>query len=70
MMRQVQVNIVITPDGQVAVDVVGGKGKSCITEILGPIEELLGEATDTKLKPEYEIDHVVVQIMRDQGLQL
>ena len=69
-MRQVQVNFVITADGQVAIDVIGGKGKGCITEILGPIEELLGEATHTKTKPEYEIDHVVVQLMRDQGLQL
>lgn len=69
-MREVQVNFVIAPDGQVAIDVIGGKGKGCITEILGPMEELLGQASTTKLKPEYEFDQEVVQIMRDQGVQL
>lgn len=67
---KVTVNFVITKDGRVAVDVVGGQGKICVTEILGPIEELLGKATTTKLKPEYELDQEVIQIMRDQGVQL
>ena len=67
---KMQINVVITKEGQVVADVVGGQGKLCITEILGPIEELLGKATTTKLKPEYEFDQEVVQIMRDQGVQL
>ena len=69
-MGQVQVNFVIRADGQVAADVVGAKGKVCVTDILGPMEELLGLANYTKYKPEYEFDQEVVQIMRDQGVQL
>ena len=67
---KMQINFVIRPDGQVVADVVGGKGPVCITEILGPLEELLGEAATTELKPEYAIDEEVVQILREQGVQL
>jgi len=67
---KVTVNFVISPDGKIAVDVVGAQGKVCMTEILEEIEALLGTSTHTKFKPEYELDHEVVEIMRDQGVQL
>ena len=67
---KVTVNFVISPDGKIAVDVIGAKGKACMTQILEEIEALIGPASDTRLKPEYELDHEVIEILRDQGVQL
>jgi len=67
---KVQVNFMISPDGKVAVDVVGAKGKVCMTEVLEEIEALLGASTHTKFKPEYELDLEVIEALRDQGVQL
>jgi len=67
---KVTVNFVISPKGEVLADVVGAQGRICMTEILEQIEELLGQASYTKKKPEYELDLEIVQVLRDQGVQL
>jgi hypothetical protein len=67
---KVTVNFVISPKGEVAVDVIGAKGPVCMTEILEEMEALLGPSTDTKFKPEYELDLEVVEILRDQEIKL
>ena len=67
---KVTVNFVIGPRGEVIADVVGAQGKVCMTEIMEQIEELLGQASYTKKKPEYELDLEIVQVLRDQGVQL
>lgn len=60
------IDILIAADGQVKAEVVDGKGPACITEVLEPLEALLGQATETHLKPEYEWDEEVVQMLRQQ----
>jgi hypothetical protein len=62
-------NIVIGPDGQVKADVQGGRGPVCITEILGPLEGLLGEADRTDIKPEFAIDEEAQRIIQQQGVR-
>jgi len=67
---RIQINFMISPEGKVAVDVVGAKGKVCMTEVLEEIEALLGAADHTKFKPEYELDVEVIEALRDQGVQI
>lgn len=67
---KVTVNFVISPEGKVAVDVVGAQGKVCMTEVLEEMEALLGPADHTKFKPEYELDVEVIEALRDQGVRL
>lgn len=62
-------DITITPDGRVKADVVGGQGETCITEILAGLEALLGLATVTKLKPEYEWDEQAVRMLQQQEVR-
>ena len=47
-----ELEIIITPDGVVHVDVKGVKGKSC-ADLVKFLEVTLGEAKDKKLKPDY-----------------
>lgn len=61
--------ILITANGQVKAEVVDGVGPACITEVLGPLEALLGKATETHHKPEYEWDEEVVQMLQQQEVQ-
>lgn len=63
---KMSINIVITADGQVKADVVDGRGPACITEVLAGLEQLLGEADTTRLKPEHQWDTEVVQMLRQQ----
>lgn len=63
---KVNVTFMIGPNGEVVADVVGGQGKVCITEILGPLEELLGTASYTKHKPEYALDREVIRLLKGQ----
>lgn len=63
------IDIFIGRDGKVTADVVGGHGPVCITEILAGLEELLGEASSTDLKPEYEWDPEVIQMLQRQEVQ-
>jgi len=63
------VQIIITKDGQVSADVIGGRGDLCITHILAGLEELLGPADNTKLKPEYQFDTEVTAILRSQEVK-
>ena len=60
------IDIFISAEGKVTADVVGGHGPVCITEILAGLEELLGEADVTKIKPEYQWDDEVVQMLLRQ----
>ena len=47
-----ELEITISPDGDVLVDVKGVKGKSC-ADLVKFLEVALGEAKDRKLKPDY-----------------
>lgn len=64
------IDILITPDGQIKADVVDGhQGKACITKLLAGLQELLGEPGTTKLKPEYQLDMEVINILRQQEVK-
>lgn len=65
-MVKMKVTFVIGPDGQVKADVVNGQGYKCITEVLGPLEELLGQAERTDYKPEYELDYEALRFIESQ----
>lgn len=69
MLRQMNIDIVIEPNGQVHADVVDGVGPKCITEVLAGLEELLGEASVTHLKPSYEWDEEVLDLIRQQEVR-
>ena len=47
-----ELEITISPDGAVHVDVKGVKGKSC-ADLVKFLEESLGEVRDRKFKPDY-----------------
>lgn len=64
-----KIDILIRPDGTVVADVINGQGHACITKLLAPLEELLGKASTTRLKPEYEWDEEVVQMLQRQKVQ-
>lgn len=62
------VDIFISPDGKVTADVIDGQGKACISQVLAELEAMLGEATTTKLKPEFQWDTEAIQLLREQGV--
>lgn len=66
---KMKLHILITADGQIKAEVVDGAGPACITEVLEPLEALLGPASETHLKPEYEWDEEVVQMLQQQEAQ-
>lgn len=65
-MRKMTIDITIAADGQVTADVVGGHGPTCITELLAGLENLLGAADVTRLKPEHAWDDDAVQMLQQQ----
>jgi len=58
---KVTIDIKIHPNGQIEADVIGGQGHTCISDILAGLEALVGEASTTRLKPEYEWEPDIVQ---------
>lgn len=66
---KIVVEITISPQGQMTVDVKGAKGPVCM-DVLEQLEALVGEASQTQRKPEYELDVEVLEALRDQGVRL
>ena len=58
------ITFTIGPDGQGKADVEGGRGPVCVTEVLEPLERLLGKAGRTNYKPEYELDHDAIRLIQ------
>lgn len=52
-MSKPQVEVIITPTGQVTIDAVGFKGGAC-KEATAALEKALGTVTGTKRKPEMD----------------
>lgn len=53
-MKQVEVVFEIDEEtGDFSADVLGHEGPGCLDEILAGLEELVGDATVTRTKPEY-----------------
>lgn len=65
---QMTIEIIITPGGQVRAEVVDGIGPKC-TEALAGLEALLGEASETHLKPEYEWDEEALRLIGQQEVR-
>lgn len=59
-----EIIISITEKGEVKADIVGGKGRGCM-DVLAPLEDLLGQASQTGLKPEYQWDEEVVSLLKE-----
>jgi hypothetical protein len=57
MARKVEIEIEISPTGEVSLDVNGTKGKMC-TDLTKAFEDELGRVVERKLKPAY---HQVAQ---------
>lgn len=53
-MKPVEITFTIDEQtGELSADVSGAEGTVCLDELLGELEELLGSANATRLKPEY-----------------
>jgi len=64
------VEIIFTIDeqtGELSADVSGEQGPACLDELLDELEELLGGASATRLKPEYHRRVVANRQVAGQG---
>lgn len=53
-MRQIEIVFDINEEtGEFKADVMGDRGHGCVDDVLAQVEEMVGLAQHTKLKPEY-----------------
>lgn len=67
-MKPVEITFIIDEQtGELSADVSGAEGPACLDELLGELEEMLGGASTTRLKPEYHRRVVVNRQAAGQG---
>ena len=64
-MAKQELEIVISPTGDVQINVQGAKGQPCL-ELTKPLEEALGDVVQRTLKPEYYQSGIATEIQQNR----
>ena len=67
-MAKQELEIIITPDGEVNISVNGAAGAECV-ELTKGVEEALGHVVERKFKPEYYQPSHTTNVVQQQNRQ-